>query len=459
MKTVLIVDDDKVSLMTARNVLNDFYKIIAVTEGKQALKYLEKSTCDLILLDLNMPGMDGFEVNREIRMKYRDLQIPVVFLTSSNDAETETKCFEEGALDFISKPFVPSVILSRVHRIIETEELKKQLAERLDRKIKEYNEIKITSSRDVLTGLWTRKYAEAEISTFIENCEAGALFMMDLDNFKSVNDVYGHQAGDDVLRLFANCIVEALGESALVSRLGGDEFMAFIKDESDREKLSEAAQSVIDLFIRKFADFKFDTNTSASVGISVFPQDAKDYATLYGNADKALYYVKNNGKNSFRFYGDKKNGEAERETGLVNINMLDEFIGRSDVGDGAYLLDYESFGRFFNFFKRVAARDKGKLHTILFTIFSSADIDEESDEYKKGIEAAMNRLQETVHKSVRKADVCAKYSGKQLIVVLFDAASQNVLNVATRINDKYNELNEDERFKFTFEISEIKGRS
>ncbi len=458
MKTVLIVDDDKVSLMTARNVLNDFYKIIAVTGGKQALKYLEKSECDLILLDLNMPEMDGFEVNREIRRLYRDKGYPVVFLTSSNDAETETKCFEEGALDFISKPFVPSVILSRVHRIIETEELKRQLSERLDRKIKEYNEIKITSSRDVLTGLWTRKYAEAEISTYIENCECGTLFMMDLDNFKSINDVYGHQAGDDVLRLFGNCIVEALGENALVSRLGGDEFMAFIKDEGGREKLSELAQGVIDLFNKKFADFNFDTNTSASVGISIYPTDAKDYSTLYGNADKALYYVKNNGKNSFRFYGDKKNGEAERETGLVNLNLLDEFIGRSDIGNGAYMLDYDSFGCFFNFFKRVAARNKGKIHTILFTIFTSSDMDESTDEYRQGLDTAMSKLQETVLKSVRRADICAKYSGKQLIVVLYDADSSCVLNIATRINEKYNELNDDDRFKFTFEASEIKGR-
>lgn len=459
MKTVLIVDDDKVSLMTARNVLNDFYKIIAVTEGKQALKFLEKSECDLILLDINMPEMDGFEVNREIKKQYRDKGYPVIFLTSSNDAETETKCFEEGALDFISKPFVPSVILSRVHRIIETEELKKQLSERLDRKIKEYNEIKITSSRDVLTGLWTRKYAEAEIGTFIENGgEKGALLMMDLDNFKIINDVYGHQAGDDVLRIFANTIADEFNTNSICSRLGGDEFMVFIKDETDRKTLSEGAIRVIETTEKRIRELGYESNTSVSVGVSLYPSDAKDYASLYSNSDKALYYVKNNGKSSYRFYGDKKLSDEAAAKGIINLKMFDELVSRTDVVSGAYPLDYDSFSKFYNFFRRLADRVEGKIHTVLFTMFTPNDADESSEQYKRDLEKAMHILEETVHKAVRRADVYTKYSGKQLIVILVDAKSQNVLSVASRINDRYNEINTDDRFKFTFEVSEIRSR-
>ena len=113
-----MIDDDKVSLSTAKGVLANEYKMISVLDGTQGLKFLENNECDLILLDINMPGMNGFEVLEQIRKQEKNVNIPVIFLTSDNDADTETKCFESGAMDFISKPFVPSVIKSRVNRTI-----------------------------------------------------------------------------------------------------------------------------------------------------------------------------------------------------------------------------------------------------------------------------------------------------------------------------------------------------
>ena len=132
MKKILMIDDDKVSLTTAKGVLGDDYKLIAVLDGMQGLKYLEKNECDLILLDINMPEMNGFETLDKIRQNEKNANIPVIFLTSDNDAQTETKCFETGAMDFISKPFVPSVIRSRVNRTLELEEYRATLARKLD---------------------------------------------------------------------------------------------------------------------------------------------------------------------------------------------------------------------------------------------------------------------------------------------------------------------------------------
>ena len=102
MKKILMIDDDKVSLTTAKGVLGDDYKLIAVLDGMQGLKYLEKNECDLILLDINMPEMNGFEVYEKIRENKRLENIPVIFLTADNDTETETRCFKEGAVDFIA---------------------------------------------------------------------------------------------------------------------------------------------------------------------------------------------------------------------------------------------------------------------------------------------------------------------------------------------------------------------
>src|SRR5574344_1743394 len=109
MKHILIVDDNKENLTAARHVLSDIYKVTAVTMGMQALKFLENNRADLILLDINMPEMDGFEVMKRIRSTPEMLDIPIIFLTADNDAETESKCLECGAVDFIAKPFVPNV--------------------------------------------------------------------------------------------------------------------------------------------------------------------------------------------------------------------------------------------------------------------------------------------------------------------------------------------------------------
>ena len=153
MKSILVIDDDKVNLATARMVLRDEYKVIPVTSGAQALIFLEKNDCDIILLDINMPEMNGFETLRKIREMQHCQHIPVIFLTADNDAETETRCFKEGAIDFIVKPFVSEVMRSRIGRVLELEELRRGLADRLEQKTREASDMKSKSCQDALTGL------------------------------------------------------------------------------------------------------------------------------------------------------------------------------------------------------------------------------------------------------------------------------------------------------------------
>ncbi|MGN0692983.1 MAG: HD domain-containing phosphohydrolase [Oscillospiraceae bacterium] len=129
---LLIIDDSKVNLSAAKNALSGKYKITAVTSGEQALKYLQNNTCDLILLDINMPEMDGFEVMAKIKNDPERSDIPIIFLTSDNDPQTESRCLEAGAMDFISKPFVQNVMLSRISRTLELEALRRDLSVQLE---------------------------------------------------------------------------------------------------------------------------------------------------------------------------------------------------------------------------------------------------------------------------------------------------------------------------------------
>ncbi len=124
---ILVVDDDKTNLTLAQNILLPHYRIAASNSGRAALKYLENHRPDLILLDINMPEMDGFEVMEQIRGREETRTIPVIFLTADNLAETEIKCFQMGAMDYVTKPFVPDILLSRVDKTIELDQYRHNL--------------------------------------------------------------------------------------------------------------------------------------------------------------------------------------------------------------------------------------------------------------------------------------------------------------------------------------------
>ncbi len=142
-KIILIVDDDRLTLATAQKLLDGEYKVVAVNSAKQAYKYLERHTPDLILLDINMPEIGGFEVMETLQKDVRLKKIPIIFLTADRSAETEIECFRVGANDYISKPFEPNIMLSRTRSTIELDGYRKDLQRRLDEKTKEMERITI----------------------------------------------------------------------------------------------------------------------------------------------------------------------------------------------------------------------------------------------------------------------------------------------------------------------------
>ncbi len=142
-KIILIVDDDRLTLSTAQDLLTDEYKVIAVNSGKQAYKYLERHIPDLILLDINMPEISGFEVMQTLQKDGRWQKIPVIFLTADRSTDTEVECFRMGACDFITKPFEPQIMMSRIKSTIELDGYRRALQRRLDEKTKEMERVTI----------------------------------------------------------------------------------------------------------------------------------------------------------------------------------------------------------------------------------------------------------------------------------------------------------------------------
>lgn len=449
MKTILVIDDNKINLASAKGALADLYKVIAVISGEQALTYLQNYTPDLILLDINMPEMDGFEVMAKIREMEGKKDIPIIFLTADNDADTENKCLELGALDFIGKPFVPNVMRARIARILELEDLRRELADRLDQKIQEVEQIQTKSAQDPLCGLWNKAYVEEKVGNFIREGGKGALFMMDLDNFKGINDTYGHLAGDKTLVMYAETLRNHAGVDDVVGRIGGDEFMMFVSGEKSKEELSNLAGAIIREMTAKIEQCKYETNTSVSIGIAQVPTDAESFETCFSAADKALYFVKQNGKNMYHFYSESKQKESERAGTVVDLKYLREVIARGDANAGAYMVDYDNFHQMYNFIRRFVERNGREAQLVLFTAEMRAGQTGEVQLMEKSLEA----LEEAVFSSLRRVDVSTRYSSKQLIVILMDSNIKNGEKVAERIIGEYNNQKTAEMAEIEYSIA------
>ena len=650
---VLIVDDDEFNLRVAGDILKEKYSIRTAQSGEATLKFLEEDLPRMILLDLHMPGMDGREVMKKIQKNKMWKKIPIIFLTSDNKPETEQECLVLGALDFITKPFVPMVMLSRIDRIMELSELQNDLERRLEEKTKlvetvslnsimviantidakdaytsghslrvaqcaaaiarkldwsetevqnihyvallhdigkigvpdailnkpgrlnneEFEVIKkhpvigndilkdihiirsvaegalyhherydgkgypfglsgeeiphyariigiadaydaMTSNRiyrhklnqekvinefekgrgsqfdpkltdlflemlrggfdltkerrslswdddlasdssalsvglteykadiqhksfiDSLTGLYTRNYAEARIGKLLSEAHLGTLMMIDMDNFKRINDTLGHILGDNMLKMFAETLKANTSPEDVVCRLGGDEFAVFLTDMTDRQEVAKNTQNILDMFSDNLKKMGCSNVVSVSIGIAIFPSDGKSFEALCNNADKSLYYVKKNGKNAYAFYSDEKPKDKLHNTGtdLVHIrNMLEGNMKEAD--NGVFKVEFEEFQRIYKYISRGVKRNHQQVQTLLFTL--SMD---ENENYRLNFEEPMQTLELSVAASVRLVDVGTRYSSIQYIVILLDTDIDNGKKVADRVVKKFYQM-------------------
>ena len=235
--------------------------------------------------------------------------------------------------------------------------------------------------------------------------------------------------GDRVLKMFADTLRDFSGEEDILCRIGGDEFVVFYKDLTSKSEIGSRAADIISDLCDKLEQCKFETNSSVSIGIAQAPEDAAEFNRLYNCADKALYYVKQNGKNSYHFFSDKLQTEKKRGEKNVDLNYLREFMNRADGGRGVYSLDFESFHHVYNFIHRFVERSRREVQTLLFTIV-------DNDEQKMDIaemELALETLEKAICQSLRRSDVSTRYSSKQIIVILMDVNEVNGDMVAARI--------------------------
>ncbi len=678
-KLIYIIDDSKTILKHAEGVLIGSYRVSLFERGQEALEQMRLEPPDLVLLDINMPQMDGYTVFKRMRDSSELKKIPVIFLTADTKQESEILGFEMGAMDYITKPFAPLIMQSRIARILELEDLRKHLEQLVEAKADEIQKIfiqsittityavdakdrytkghsvrvaqyclamakklawskqdclnlyytalmhdigkigipdtilnkpvkltdeeyrlirnhttmganilrpitmvpqicdgakyhherydgkgypcglkgddipyvariigiadaydAITSNRiyekaqvtdyavnelkkgrgtqfdpyladvfleiiqsgfeftdfpqfefdeeaeqkkaneadafivevcrktetdihkakdvDFLTGLLIRRSFEDQVNTYLDNSlNRGVMFLMDVDNFLYVNKNYGHIAGDHIICRLADTIRSHAETDSLMCRVSGDEFAVFYPNERAEEWITDVAKSILADFQKAISDIDTDHMISVSIGISCSKNPRERCKNLLQQCDKALYYVKNNGKNSYQLLqrDSEAFSESQNKGFQIDIAQLKSHLSEEAPAVGAYSVDYGNFEKIYRLIARSLSRNRKDAQIILFSITENIHGTMEISD----LNDAMDVLERCIIGSLRKGDVTSRYSSSQQVVIMIDSNRENGHMIAERIIANYFRMYDNYNLDLVYNIEEILAKT
>lgn len=290
MEKILIVDDSSVQACGLKSILDDDYDITIAHTAEEGLRYVHMENFSLILLDVVMPGMDGFTLLKKLQEEIITQSVPVILITSLSDMQNEYLGLTLGAVDYITKPFNPLIVKARVNTHIKLYNYRKQV---------EYQ-----SKTDQLTGVSNRRHHDDySLTQWSEAARLQIPFsicMFDIDHFKAFNDTFGHPAGDKVIATVAKTIASYLQRSTdFVARYGGEEFVALLLGDS-----SDKAFAHLQKIRKEIENLSIPHNPAVSQwvtvsigGVTVVPQAYNSYASYLKIADTMLYDAKKFGRN------------------------------------------------------------------------------------------------------------------------------------------------------------------
>ena len=296
--SVLIIDDSAavrekiIKFLESRDLFSRFYQ---AEDGLEGFKKLLASPVDIVLCDLEMPRMDGFKFLSMMKGRPELADTPVIILTGNDDRELKIKGLEQGACDFITKPFDPEELVARMRVHLKIKHLQDDL--------KRSNELLLElSNTDHLTGLFNRRFLMEALDKEVQRARRKegqvALLLLDIDHFKRVNDTHGHLQGDVVLQKVAMHIQKELRSYDVAARYGGEEFVAVLPDTSMKEAFNVADRIRLSVQGMRFAGPLANERITVSMGVALFPSPRfDDIDGLLRTADEALYLAKERGRN------------------------------------------------------------------------------------------------------------------------------------------------------------------
>ncbi len=319
MDQILIVDDSAMNRMALSNILKEDFQVVQASSGMEMFNVLEETDPKLILLDIVMPELDGFEVIGKLKSSEEYSKIPVIFITGLNDSASEEKGFQLGAIDYITKPFQANVVRARVHSYVQLYDFIRQ-AEML-------------GQNDGLTGLYNKKMTEQQIKKQLAAdppLSSGALMIIDVDNFKSINDTFGHLYGDAVITQLGSSLRTIFQKSDILGRVGGDEFFVFLRNYKDDDVLKQRATELCNEFRKTYEQNGITVKISASIGIATL-ENSREFEDIYQFADIALYSTKARGKNGYTFYTGQEEITYKSTRTEIENNKTNHFDATENI--------------------------------------------------------------------------------------------------------------------------------
>jgi diguanylate cyclase (GGDEF)-like protein len=401
---IVVVDDNTIDLKVAKSILSDQdMRISCLRSGKDLLKFMESHEPDLVLLDITMPDMDGFEAFRAMRSfeeEHNRSATPVIFLSGGGDSATERRGLKDGASDFIRKPFDKDILLHRIANTIENNKTIKALTQK--------------ATLDKLTGFLNKTSGTERITDMCQE-KTGAIMLLDLDNFKLVNDIYGHDAGDKVLISFSEIVRHNTREGDVISRIGGDEFLAFFCDLTSKVAVKALTDRLNEQLLKQCVEIMgadFDIPIGISIGVAFVPEHSRDFSMLFRFVDSSMYRVKQNGKHGVHIHDEEAFDEDSLATSDLDMDMtrFNRILKERSSADGAMVLGKDTFIQVYRFAVRFLERDKSGALKILFSLGY--------DDYQMISSQEASDFIELLQKSLRKSDVIVQIKSDQFFVFM-----------------------------------------
>lgn len=314
----------------------------------------------------------------------------------------------------------------------------------VERVVQTLNMQKNVDNIDFITGMDLRNSGERKIAAAMAEGE-GCLAFFDVDNLKKVNDTMGHKFGDRVLRRMGEILLRN-GENAVSCRLGGDEFLFFMKN-VNREQAEKQIRQVMDAFRHEKEEDAVMRQVSLSAGLCMCtPQDT--FADVYVRTDKALYHVKQNGKADYCFYHSKN---LDGDNTDVDLSLLVRNLKSSGSYDGAMDMEYREFAKLFEYAENMQKRYQRGFCLVMTTL----RIPEKDDYYLEQMEEAMHHMEQAIRQTVRTVDVFTRYSSVQFLILLTEVGEENVQTVVDRIFSNFYEKLGDIKAQASYSVAKI----
>ena len=415
MKKILIVDDDPMMLKLVSRTLMDKYAVSCASSGAEAVDMILDDLPDLVLSDLRMPGMTGYELFDVIKQKGIS-DIPFVFMTADESDESESKGFDKGAADYIRKPIKSALLHKRIERIFQN--------------VDEAVRLREAAETDMMTGLLNKAAVNEAISKVCKD-SVGVLFIFDLDDFKLVNDLYGHEMGDKVLIRFAELIKSITRTGDIVGRMGGDEFIAFCHNLQNEAVIRKKVIYLNDEIVKSCKEFMgedMNIPIGCSVGAALVNADGKDFNDLFKRADAAMYFTKQGSKHGYNIFkeDDRIQGESDVSNSFQSIRKI---FGERNIGMGAWVADKEQFAAVYKFLNRFLHNYPWDIRILSFVLSAEDETD---------IERYTDRFIDIAKQIMRTSDIILKYNKNCVLMMLMKVDNVSIDVPVSRVIDAWN---------------------